>query len=150
MDADQARRQSFEQRGLALLASAAGFVTILFGLLAIASRTEHRLVTVPHSARLLVVLALPCLFAAMLAGIAAGFPLKYVVPQAEPLDRLVADDVWRGPGATTAQRLAKAKLEMLKTSRQRNRFKGWALIVGFAAEVVAVALVAVAVAVVLV
>jgi hypothetical protein len=39
---------------------------------------------------------------------------------------------------------------MLKTSRRRNRFKGWALIGGFAAEVVAVALVAVAVAVVLV
>ena len=41
-----------------------------------------------------------------------------------------------------------AKLEMLKTSRQRNRFKGWALIVGFCAEAVAVALVAAAVAVV--
>lgn len=150
LDADQARRQSFEQRGHALLTSSAGFVTILFGLLAIASRTDERVVAVPHTARLLVVLALPCLFAAMLAGIAAGFPLKYVVPQAAPLDRLVADDVWRGRGATTAQRIAKAKLDMLKTSRRRNRFKGWALIGGFAAEVVAVALVAVAVAVVLV
>jgi hypothetical protein len=100
LDADQARRQSFEQRGNALLASSAGFVTILFGLLAIAARTDERVVAVPHTARLLAVLAMPGLFTAMLAGIAAGFPLKYVVPQTEPLNRLVADDVWRGPGAT--------------------------------------------------
>jgi hypothetical protein len=128
---------------------AGGFVSILFGLLAIASRTNQRVVIVPHSARLLVVLALPFLFAATLAGIAAGFPLRYVVLEAGPLNRLVADDVWRGAGVKTAQRVAEAKLEMLKTSRQRNRFKGWALIVGFCAEAVAVALVAAAVAVVL-
>lgn len=149
LEDDLARRQSFEQRGLALVASAGGFVTILFGLLAIASRTDQRVVTVPHSARVLIILALPFLFTATLAGIAAGFPLKYVVPQPEPLDGLVADEVWRGSGVKTAQRLAEAKLEMLKTSRQRNRFKGWALIVGFVAETVAVALVAAAVAVVL-
>ena len=150
LEADEARRQSFEQRGLTLVASAGGFVTILFGLLAIATRTDRTLVTVPHSARVLVLLALPLLFTTMVAGIAAGFPLRYVVPQPAPLDRLVADDVWRGRGATTAQRVARAKLAMLSTSRKRNRFKGWALIVGFVAEVVAVALVAAAVAVVLV
>ena len=61
----------------------------------------------------------------------------------------MADDVWRGSGMKTAQRVAEAKLEMLKASRHRNRFKGWALIVGLGAEVVAVAFVAAAVAVVL-
>jgi hypothetical protein len=131
------------------VASAGGLVTILFGLLAIASRADQRVVTVPHSARVLVVVALPFLFAAALAGIAAGVPLLYDVPERERLDRLVADDVWRGSGVKTAQRLADAKLGMLKTSRERNRFKGFALIVGFAAEAVAVALVAAAVAVVL-
>jgi hypothetical protein len=86
LEADQARRQSFEQRGLALVASAGGFVTILFGLIAIASRADdHRaIVTVPDSARSLVVAALPLLFIATLAGIAAGFPLRYVVPESAP------------------------------------------------------------------
>lgn len=141
---------SFEQRGLALLASAAGFVTILFGLLAIASRSDQTIVTVTHSARVLVIVALPFLFTTMVAGIVAGFPLRYLVPELAPLDRLLADDVWRGRGATTARRLAEAKLAMLETSRRGNGFKGAALIVGFATELVAVALVAVAVAVVLV
>lgn len=149
LEADQARRQSFEQRGLALVTSAGGFVTILFGLIAIASRPDN-IVTVPHSARSLVVAALPLLLVAALAGIAAGFPLRYMVPECAPLERLLADDVWRGSGVKTAQRIAAAKLEMLKTSRQRNRFKGWALIVGFAAEVLGVALVAGAVAKVLI
>ena len=57
LESDQARRQSFEQRGLALVASAGGFVTILFGLLAIASRSDHTVVTVTHTARVLVIVA---------------------------------------------------------------------------------------------
>ena len=86
----------------------------------------------------------------MFAGIVAGFPLTYRVPELAPLDRLLADDVWRGRGVTTARRLAEAKLAMLETSRNGNRLKGGALIVGFAAELLAVALVAAAVAVVLI
>jgi hypothetical protein len=150
LEDDLKRRQSFEQRGLALVASAGGFVTILFGLLAIAARNKHRgLATVPHSARSLVIAALPLLFASAGAGIAAGFPLRYIVPKAASLDHLVADDIWRGSGVKTAQRIAEAKLKMLTKSRARTRFKGWALIVGFLAELIAVALVAIAVAKVL-
>jgi hypothetical protein len=150
LEDDLARRQSFEQRGLALVASAGGFVTILFGLIAIAARTGNRAaVTVPHSARALIIAALPLLFIAAAAGIAAGFPLRYIVPKASDLDHLVADEIWRGSGIKTSQRIGEAKLKMLKKSRDRTRFKGWALIVGFAAEVIAVALVAAAVAKVL-
>jgi hypothetical protein len=137
------------QRGLALVASRVGSCRSCSVCSPSRRGRTSASSSLPHSARLLVVLALPFLFAATLAGIAAGFPLRYVVLEAGPLNRLVADDVWRGAGVKTAQRVAEAKLEMLKTSRQRNRFKGWALIVGFCAEAVAVALVAAAVAVVL-
>lgn len=129
------------------MASSGGFVTILFGLLAIAAGTDDlALDTVP---RVLVITALMMLFTAVIAGIGAGFPRKYAVPEAEILKGLTADDIWRGSGVKTAQRIAEAKLTVLKTSRASNRFKSRALIIGFAAEVVAVVLVAAAVLIVL-
>jgi hypothetical protein len=118
----------------------------LFALIAIATRDEkHRVVAVPHSAKVLVVAALPLLLTAAAAGIAAGFPLRYVVPQVAPLHALVGDQVWRGSGVKTAQRIAEAKLSMLERARSKTRFKGWMLIVGFLAEGAAITLVAAAV-----
>jgi hypothetical protein len=125
-------------------------VTILLGLFAIAARQHHHaLAAVPYSARVLVIAALALLFTATVSGIMVGFPLAYFAPEAAPLDRLVADDIWRGSGVKTAQRIAKAKLLMLRKARQSTRLKAVALTVGLTAEAVAVALVAAAVTVVL-
>lgn len=147
LEDDLARRQSFEQRGIALVASAGGFVTILFGLIAIASRTGNKTaaVTVPDSARSLIIYALPLLFLAAVAGIVAAVPLLYDAPDETDLDPLVADEIWQGSGLKTSQRIAEAKLKMLKTARSRTTVKGFALIVGYFAEVAAVALLALAV-----
>jgi hypothetical protein len=145
---DQARKQSFEQRGLALVTTSGGFVTILFGLITIASRTGAGFV-VPHSARVLVIAALALLFGAALCGIGAAFPLRFIVPEIPYLRGLLADEIWTGSGIKTSQRIAEGKLKMLKRSRKRTRFKGWALILGLLAEVAAVALLGAAVWVVL-
>jgi hypothetical protein len=125
-------------------------VTILLGLFAIAARQHHHgLAAVPSSARGLVIAALVLLFIAAVSGITVGFPLAYFAPETDPLDRLVADDVWRGSGVKTAQRIAEAKLVMLKKARQSTSLKAVALTVGLTAEAVAVALIAAAAAVVL-
>jgi hypothetical protein len=130
------------------VASAGGFVTILFGLIAIASRTGKKTtgaVTLPHSVHTLMGWALSLLFIAAAAGIVAAFPLVYDVPKTNKLDRLVADEIWRGSGLKTSQRIAEAKLQMLQTARSRTTIKGYSVIVGYLAEVAAVALLAVAV-----
>jgi hypothetical protein len=148
LKAEDQRKSSFEQRGIAIITTSGVLVSLVFALgTAVTSADAF---TVSAFSRALLVAALVLFVTAAVAGIVANYPVHYELIAQADLRRLVSPEVWDGDAGTAARRVAEVSVTVLERARRNNQLKGRALLVGMVAEIAAVAAVAASVAAVLI
>lgn len=137
----EARKASFEQRGLAVVTTAGTLVTLLFGLAAL-STTVAKPDRLGGPERALLAVALVLFVLSAVLALATNFPLKYSGPEAPDIKaHLEADD----SPSDAALEVALARVHILEVAQRKNTRKGNLLFVALLVEVAAVAVVGVAI-----
>jgi hypothetical protein len=143
LDAQDARKASFEQRGVAVITTSGTLATLLLGLAALSTKSASTFV-LPHDARPWITAALFVFFASALAAMVVNLPLTYQAVEVENVrGRLRLDPPNDHPAAT--KDIAFTRLDALEAAKKKNSFKGWALAAAIGLEAVAVGFVAIAV-----
>jgi hypothetical protein len=144
---ERARKSSLEQRGLAIITTSGVLVTLLFGLAALTTKPQGY--AVPDGAVFAFILALVAFVTAGVLGIVINQPRKYQEADVAELRRLIAPHFWGADESIGPMRTAELRVKVLESARTRNRGKARLLFWAAVAQVVAVSLVAIGVAVVL-
>jgi nitrate reductase NapE component len=147
LDAQEARKVSLEQRGLAVISTSGVLVTLLFGLTALSVRRASTFV-IPDTAAAFLIAALVFFVLAALSAIFTNLPRGYEGVSVDGL-RTAVKDRWEDDEATASKMVALTRLKVLASAKQKNEHKGIALLVGMLLEIIAVALVGIAVGFVL-
>jgi hypothetical protein len=141
---EQARKSSFEQRGLAVVTTAGTLVTLLFGLAAL-STTVGKSDPLRHEEKVWLGVALVLFVLSSIAALATNFPLKYEVVEAKEIEaRLNETPIKDGEAARLD--VAETEITTLTDAKQKNACKGKMLFLAMVLEVLAVACVGVAIA----
>lgn len=145
------RQSSFEQRGIAVVTTAGTLVTLLFGLAAL-STSSARGNPLHREESVWLAVALVLFFAAAVLAIATNFPIDYEGPGTpdpkKPDDPSIATRLNATPEDSpdnAAFAVADVRLTILTSAQKKNGRKGKFLFAALAAEVAAVACVAVAI-----
>lgn len=147
LDAEDKRKASFEQRGLAVVTTSGALVTLLFGLAALSTKAAATF-ELEDAAKLPLAIALVLFVLAAVFALLTNWPLNY--HWVEPAD--VRKSVKQKPPPTEERALkdmALTRLAVLEVAREKNVLKARFLIVALSLEVLAVAAVAVAIAIVI-
>jgi uncharacterized membrane protein YcjF (UPF0283 family) len=147
VDAQEARKTSLEQRGLAVISSSGVLVTLLFGLTALTVKRESTF-AIPDWAAGFLIAALVFFILAALSAIVTNLPRGYEGVQVGGL-RNAVNKRWEDDDATASRMVALTRLKVLASAKQKNEQKGIALVVGMLLEIIAVTLVGVAMGIVL-
>lgn len=143
----EGRKISIEQRGIAVLTTSGAFVTLLFGLVALITKSDT--FSLPGEARGPIGLALVALTAAALVGIVTNFPWAYRNVDADALeatiDRYLDDDA-----STANTRTARTWFDIYKAAASVNEVKARILFAAMFIQVIGLVLIAIAVREVLV
>jgi hypothetical protein len=142
LNSQEARKASFEQRGVAVITTAGVLVTLLFGLASLS--TTGKTFSLSGQAKEWLAIALVIFVVAAALAVATNVPLPYRSPKAEALKRRVKAEPVRDEDAAIRD-IALTRANMLKTAKTMNAIKGWLLIVAMACEVVAIGFVAAAI-----
>jgi hypothetical protein len=148
LDAQEARKVSIEQRGLAVITTSGVLVTLLFGLTALSVRGGNEFV-IPDGATAFLIAALILFVLAALSAIATNLPRSYEGPTVAGLRGAVTDR-WGDTEAVASEMVSLTRLKALESAKTNNDRKGLALVAAMVCEIAAVALVGAAVGVVLV
>ena len=147
LEAQEKRKASFEQRGIAVITTSGALVTLLFGLAALSTKRSATFV-LPDPAREWLTVALYLFVAAAVAALVTNFPIAYTAMTAAGLKgRLKESPIRRLDDAT--KDVALTRVKELESAKRKNSFKGAMLMVAMALEVLAVACVARAIALIL-
>jgi hypothetical protein len=140
--AQDARKVSFEQRGLAVVTTSGVLVTLLFALAGLSTKSKATFV-LPHSARLWLVAALVAFVLAAVAALATNFPMPYEAVTSDEIEGRLKEPI---RSEYRAERdVALTRVKALRDAKGKNTTKGRLLFVAIGLEVVAVALVGAAV-----
>ncbi len=146
LEAQDARKASFEQRGLAVISTSGLLVSLLFALAAlVTSRTGYVL---PDGARRALYVALFLFVLAAVAALVVNAPLKYKYVKAAELRRAVTS-LWDDTEAVAQSNVAHTRVDAYERLLARNQLKGRILIAAIGAEVAAVGIVAFAIGIIL-
>lgn len=116
------RKNSLEQRGIAVLTAAGTLVTLVFGF-TIFVRGTNAVALSPLSAGLFVT-ALFFFVTSAAAGILSNRPTQYLEVDEEELSRLTEDTVWSWTNRVVAgQRVAQVKVAMITGARTKHAAK---------------------------
>ena len=138
-----ARKASFEQRGVAVITTSGTLATLLLGLAALSTNASATFV-LPQEARPWVTGALFGFFASAPAPLVVNVPLSYQAATIEEMrGRLREDPPIDHPAAT--KDIAFTRLKALSSAKRMNSIKGWALAVAIGLEALAVGSLAMAV-----
>lgn len=135
LDAEDSRKSSLEQRGIALITASGTLVTLLFVLTAVITSAKN--FTFPAVARDWLTWAAVLFVVAAAAGIVVNMPLFYgtiVVKQA----KLRA--VWEDNAADARRAVTGVRLKRLRAAQRANNIKAWLLVAGAVLELAAVAM----------
>ena len=142
LENQQARKASFEQRGLAVITTSGALVTLLFGLTALSTKRTATF-DIPGAAAAFLTVALVFFVLAAVSAIITNLPRTYQGVTVDAL-RGAVKDRWDDNEAEASRMVALTQLKTLAAAKDINTQKGRALITGMALEIVAVALVGVA------
>ena len=146
VEAQEVRKVSLEQRGLAVITTSGVLVTLLFGLTALSVRGDR--FEIPGPASVLLIAALVFFVLAALCAIATNVPRSYEGVTVAALRKAVKER--REDTETIAsEMIALTRLKVLESSKKNNDFKGLALVLAMGFEIIGVALVGTAVGFVL-
>ena len=141
LSAQDQRKASFEQRGLAVITTSGALATLLLALAALTTTKQTTLV-LPHAAKPWVIASLVLFFVSALAALATNVPLRYqTATPAEIKKQLDANPKTEDAIETVAY----THWKELKSARCKNSIKGWLLVGALAAEAAAVGCIAYAV-----
>jgi hypothetical protein len=144
---ERSRKTSLEARGVTVITTSGTLVTLLFGLTA--GLTAVSGFKLPGGAKLPLLLALIAFVVAAGFGIVTNMPLRYQEVTPQGLAKLVNARFWTAPPTVGELRVAAAQVALLSAARSANNLKVRLLIVAIAAELLAVAFLAWAVAAIL-
>lgn len=145
--AQDQRKTSFEQRGIAVITTSGTLATLLFALAALSTKESDTFV-LPADARDWLLYALVGFVLAAVAAVITNWPVSYEAVDAEAIkERLKKDPPWDAERA--AKDIALTRVKALDSAKKKNGFKAWALTAGMGFEVAAVACVARAISIVL-
>lgn len=137
-----ARKDSLEKRGLAVITTSGTLVTLLFGLVTLLTRSDEYVL--PQSVHDLLGWALVAFVMAALLALLTNLPLNYAnIDVAQ--STAVFQGHWDDSQSDGRRRVVATRLKVLETAQSRNKLKGWLLLVGMLAEVAAVVLLSLAV-----
>ena len=147
LEAQDARKLSLEQRGLAVITTSGVLVTLLFGLTALSVRRESTF-DIPDTAAALLIVALVFFVLAALCAIVTNLPRSHEAVTVDAL-RGAVKERWADSEAVASEMVALTRLKMLASAKKNNDAKGIALVIAMSLEILAVALVGAAVGFVL-
>jgi hypothetical protein len=139
----EARRSSFEQRGLAVVTTAGTLVTLLFGLAALSTKAGNSK-PFTSSEKLWLAIALVLFVAAAIAALLTNWPLKYRSVSLKGV-REGLEAASGKPAVEVQSDVAFTRLEVLERARDKNTLKGRYLYAAMTLEVAAVACVGIAI-----
>lgn len=143
----EARKSSFEQRGLAVITASGVLVSLLFGLTAVLTGAAGY--HLPAAARVPILAALFCFVVAAVAAITTNLPQLYRGVTADALKKQI-EEQWEDTGTEARRAVALTELDVLERAREQNHKKGEALVLAIRAEIAAVYFLAVAVGAILI
>jgi hypothetical protein len=143
LERENARKDSFESRGISMITSAGTIVTLLFGLAALTTKTSD--FTLKGGAKTALVVALCFLLSSAVAGVVVNAPLQYSEADPGALMRLLDEQFWWGDPAIGRRRTAELEIKQVARARKMNSLKARLLVAGLAAEILGVLAVAAAV-----
>lgn len=146
LGAQDKRKASFEQRGLAVITTSGTLVTVLFALAALSTKSAATF-TLPHTASVWLSVALVLFFLSALAGLLTNAPLVYQATPVENIRKRLREEP--RSAAAAAKDIAFTRLDALEAAKKLNGIKGWSLAAGLSFEALAVGCVAVAVGLIL-
>ena len=139
---EDVRKESIEQRGVAVITTSGALSTLLLGLAAVNAHAKNW--HLPASADNLLIAAVCLFFTAALLAISTNLPLRYAEIKAVGLwkqtGKRFGDDV-----AVAQRRVSLVRLKVATQARRVNRVKAWLLFSAMLAEGLAVVCVAAAV-----
>jgi uncharacterized membrane protein YcjF (UPF0283 family) len=144
--AQEERKSSFEQRGLAVITTSGVLVSLLFGLTAVLTGAARY--QLPEVSRIAILAALVFFVVAAIGGIVTNLPRSYRGVTAEALKKQI-DERWEDSAAVAQREVALTELKVIGRAKEQNSWKGRSLIIAIAAEILAVLCLAVAVSAVL-
>ena len=147
LEAQEKRKASFEQRGLAVITTSGALVTLLFALAALSTR-ESATFTLPDSARTWLSLALVLFFISAMAALISNLPLIYQAARPDKMRERLREKPVRD-AAAAARDVAFTRLDALESAKRLNGFKGWVLASAMLFEALAVGCVAAAISIIL-
>jgi hypothetical protein len=136
LDAQELRKASLEQRGLAVITTAGALTSLLFGLAAFSTKSAHALV-LPASARHLLIAALVLFFASAVGALVVNAPLIYQAVKPVEIRGRLNETPIRGHEAASRD-IAFTQLKALESAKKMNGIKGWALLASMVVEAAAV------------
>jgi hypothetical protein len=145
--AQDARKASFEHRGVTVITTSGTLVTLLFALAALSTRRSQTF-ALPHTARTWLSIALLLFFLSALGALVANAPLVYQAVQAESVRKRLREDPPRSATAA-AKDIAFTRADALASAKKKNSIKGWALAIAMGLEALAVGCLAVAISIIL-
>ena len=140
--AQDVRKTSIEQRGIAVVTTSGTLVTLLFGLVSVLTKDSS--FHLPRPSRLWLSVSLPLFIASVVLALAVNVPFSYRDFLIAGLKKQLPSE-WHGGKDEAEGRVAETRLEILEHNQRINNFKGWILAVAFLFEVLAVSAVALAV-----
>jgi nitrate reductase NapE component len=145
--AQDKRKESFEQRGLAVVTTSGALVTLLFALGALSTRKQQTIELTGH-APLFLAISLMWFFAAAVAALLIHVPVRYAAPTASSIAKLL-EKADRRTEDQALKTITTARLDMLAAAKSKNKRKGRLLFAAICFEVIAVAFVGAAIWVVI-
>lgn len=143
LDAQDARKSSFEDRGITVITTSGALATLLFGLAALSTKKSPTF-SLPDPSGTLLAIALVFFVAAAILALMTNAPRSYEAATAEGLrKRVKMAPMW---DENEAERdIALTRIKALEDAKVKNTHKGRLLLGALALEVVAVGFVAVGV-----
>lgn len=141
--AQDARKASFEQRGITVITTSGALATLLLGLAALSTKKADTFV-LPHPADTYLAISLVLFAAAAVLALLTNLPMNYDTPTVDALKERVNEAVM-GDEDAAEKDIALTRIKNLKTAKEKNTTKAWLLIAALAGEVLAVGFVAAAV-----
>jgi hypothetical protein len=142
-----ARKQSIEARGIAVITTSGVLVSLLFGLAAVLTGADNY--QLPSGAEPWLYAALVGFVLAGIGGILANVPLFYISVNPPDLQAAV-NSMWDDDPKVAEQRVAATRVNVLTRAKKLNNVKGYILMGAVTAEVLAVVFLALAIRVIIV
>jgi len=141
LTAQDQRKASFEQRGLAVITTSGALATLLLALAAL-STTKQTTLVLPGSAKPWLIAALILFFVSAVAALGTNVPLRYQTATPSEIKKQLDANLTT---AAAVEVVAYTHYKELKSARCKNSIKGWLLVAALAAEAAAVGCIAFAV-----